>query len=175
MIERYFAFGANVHPKTLARRGVAPRSALAARLDRHRLVFDLRGIPLVEPAFASVIEADDHVWGVLYELTSRDLERLRSFESARYAEVGVRVTAGSDSFEARTFKTRHPHPERPPSSRYLKTITEGARQHGLPDEWIARLEAHPRHHVPVLGSVWTLSFALVDRVHRLWSTPARRR
>lgn len=175
MIERYFAFGANVHPKTLARRGVAPHSARPARLDQHRLVFDMRGIPLVEPAFASVIEADDHVWGVLYELTSADLSRLRSFESARYAEIAVCVNAGSESFEARAFKTRHPHPERPPSARYLATIAEGARHHGLPDEWIARLEAHPRQHVPVIGAVWMLTFDLVDRVHRVWSTPARRR
>lgn len=175
MHERYFAFGANVHPATLARRGVKPERAAPARLEGYRLVFDTPGIPWVEPAFASLEEADDHVWGVLYHLSTKDLGRLRSFEGPSYQEVGVEVECESGRFPARTFVTAEGHRERRPSRRYLGVMAEGARLRELPAAWVERLEAHPRLYVPVLHEVWGATFALVDRAHRLLVSPSARR
>lgn len=136
-------------------------------------MFDQPGIPLVEPAFASVRPADDHVWGVLYDLTSEDFERLRSFEGREYTEAAVEVSIGEARSSARTFVTRGSHPERRPSARYLKVVLDGAKHHGLPDEWIERLEAHPSYYVPVLHEAWRVVFSLVDHAHRHLVPPAK--
>jgi gamma-glutamylcyclotransferase (GGCT)/AIG2-like uncharacterized protein YtfP len=170
---RYFAFGANVHPATLARRKIEPLRQTPARLDGHRLVFDMPGIPLFEPAFASVRPADDHVWGVLYDLSLEAMGRLRSFEGA-YGETEVEVDSGGERVIARVFVTGRRHRERRPSRRYLRVITEGGRLRGLPEAWIARLAAHPSVYVPGAHEAWGAAFSLVDRVHRLFVAPERR-
>ena len=173
MIERYFAFGANLSPATLNRRGISPGRAQPARLEGHRLVFDQPGIPVFEPAFASVRPADDEVWGVLYELTAEDYANLRAFEGREYREATVEVIAGTERIGARTFVTRGAHPERRPSARYLQVMLEGARHHSLPDEWVERLSAHPRFYVPVVHEAWQLVFALVDHAHRRLAPPVK--
>jgi len=166
VIERYFAFGANLSPATLNRRGISPGRAQPARLEGHRLVFDQPGIPVFEPAFASVRPADDEVWGVLYELTAEDYATLRAFEGREYREAKVEVIAGAERIEARTFVTRGAHPERRPSARYLQVMLEGARHHALPADWIARLSVQPRFYLPVVHDAWRLVFSFIDHLHR---------
>jgi gamma-glutamylcyclotransferase (GGCT)/AIG2-like uncharacterized protein YtfP len=174
--EAYFAFGANVHPATLARRGVVPIDARPARLDGHRLVFDQPGLRWLEPAFASVRpDPRDHVWGVLYRLSSQALARLRAFEGSGYDEISVQVEADGAALAARAFVTRGAHPESVPSRRYLRLIREGAAHHGLPPEWLARLDAHPRFYLPMLHEAWAASFVVVDRAHRWLTQPSARR
>jgi len=173
--ERYFAFGANVHPATLERRGVETHSARPARLDGYRLVFDMPGIPLVEPVFASVEPAEDHVWGALYELDTGALSRLRSFEGVAYEQRVVEVECAEGRVAAQIFVNAGRRLRRAPSRRYLSVIIEGARLRALPDEWVARLEVEPAFYLPVVHELWSYGFALVDRVHRRLVAPARRR
>lgn len=175
MTERYFAFGANVHPATLDRRGITPRRFASARLDGYRLVFDTPGIPWFEPAFASLAQGDDHVWGVLYELSVADLARLRSFEGSAYLEIGVEVESGGGRVPARTFVTAERPRERAPSRRYLRVIAEGARARALPEEWIARIESHPRFYLPVIHELWGAAFHAIDLAHRLLVPPSARK
>ncbi|MCC6645049.1 MAG: gamma-glutamylcyclotransferase [Polyangiaceae bacterium] len=174
-MERYFAFGANLSPSTLRRRRVRTRGARPARLPGHELVFAVRGVPLLEPAFATVRPADDEVWGVLYDLDEAELARLRSYEGLSYREVGVEVETERGPEAARTFVAKRPCPPRPPSARYLGLLVAGARHHGLPDAWLARLEAQPSRHVPVLHELVGAGFALVDHVHRAFTRPSERR
>ncbi len=175
MTVRYFAFGANLHPATLERRRIEPLRHASARLDGHRLVFDLPGVPVFEPAFANIHPADDHVWGVLYELSTADMRRLRSYEGAAYGEVDVEVESDGARVTARAFSAEERHRPRPPSRRYLRVITEGARHHALPDPWIDRLEAQPSAYVPGLHEAWNAAFWLVEVVHRRLVAPSRRR
>lgn len=164
-----------MHPVTLARRGIEPRRSVPARLDGYRLVFDTPGIPWFEPAFANLARADDHVWGVLYELSAAHLGRLRSYEGSAYLEVGVEVESREGRTRARTFVAAAPARQRRPSRRYLRVIAEGARAHALPDEWIARLEAHPGFYVPVAHELWAAAFSAIDRAHRMLVPPSTRR
>jgi hypothetical protein len=173
--ERYFAFGANVNPATLRRRRIPVLSQAPARLDGHRLVFGTPGIPLFEPAFASLARAEDHVWGVLYDLSSRALGRLRTFEGSAYVEVGVSVLVGDESLEARTFVSAAPHRERRPSRRYLRLILDGAREQGLPGDWVSRLESQPSLYLPLVHEAWGAVFHVVDRLHRRLVEPTPRR
>ena len=173
--ERYFAFGANLHPATLRRRGVSVERAETARLPRHRLAFDVPGVPLFEPSFASVHPADDEVWGALYELTPRAMARLCAFEGLSYRVVDVTLEVGdARAVEAKTFVARRRGRQRPPSARYLSLIVGGARHHGLPAAWIARLEAQPTRQLPVLHDLWATGFVVADRIHRWMTRPSRR-
>ncbi|MBK7581761.1 MAG: gamma-glutamylcyclotransferase [Myxococcales bacterium] len=175
MTEWYFAFGANVNPETLRRRGVEARESSPARLDGFRLVFDTPGIPGLEPAFASLVEADEHVWGVLYQLDAGALARLRSFEGEAYSEIEVEVCAGDTRIAARTFVTAGARRPRRPSRRYVRVIAAGARLHGLPAAWIKKLETHPQLYLPVVHELWGVVFVLLDRVRRVLVPPAKPR
>ena len=51
----YFAYGSNVNTKTMnSTRGITPSAAYPAVLPGYELVFNVPGLPFVEPAFASV-------------------------------------------------------------------------------------------------------------------------
>lgn len=51
----YFAYGSNVNTKTMkGTRGITPSAAYPAVLPGYELVFNVPGLPFVEPAFASV-------------------------------------------------------------------------------------------------------------------------
>jgi hypothetical protein len=145
----YFAYGSNMQRETfLGRRGMRPVKSVCARLDGWRLCFDLpvgageRGVANV------VVYADDHVCGVLHLITAAELERLERSEGVdrgwyRRVEVDV-TTLDGERLRACTLTSGFAAQGRKPSARYLGLLLEGARQHGLPAEWIARLEAFER-------------------------------
>lgn len=73
----YFAYGSNMNPERVRARGLAVHGAQAARLMRHRLVFDkiARGTAGIDirVAHANVVYAPHaSVEGVLYELEYAD-------------------------------------------------------------------------------------------------------
>jgi sulfite reductase (NADPH) flavoprotein alpha-component len=154
----YFAYGANMSASKLARHGIRVASAEPARLDGYRLAFDLPGIPLIEPAFASIVRAPgETVHGVLYRMSERDADRLDRFESPRYRRAPVEVTGTlSGRAPAFAYENRMPVAGLVPSRRYLRLLCEGARDSGLPGEWIDFLRAHESAYVPLLSEVTEL-------------------
>lgn len=230
----YLAYGSNLCAETfLGRRGIRPLSQVAVSAPSLRLIFDLPGLPYLEPCFANTAPrklptnppklppgipdvpplpdkppfnppspphfthnaAGDPVWtgpliGVVYEVTREDFATIIATEGggASYTEILVPCLAlparvsvpekppGPDlprPFVARTLfaprlpdvpdhkdgddevpppppswlrrlllPVRRPDPEyAQPSPRYLKLITDGAREHELPDEYQAYLGA----------------------------------
>ncbi len=171
----YFAFGANMHPATLRRRGIEVAASWPGRLRGYRLVFDNPAIPLLEPAFASVSCAEgDDVWGVVFELSDHALNSLGRFEGHHYREVGVEVEFDGGKRTARTFVTNGAGKESLPSRRYLGVLVDAAQLHGLPDPWVARLKAHPSLYLPGLHEAWALCFRQLDRIRRRFVRPATR-
>ncbi len=141
----YFAYGSNLHDTIFrGRRGMVARATLRGRLDGFELRFNLpvgpgeRGVANLEPA------AERCVWGALYLLTAADCERLdRSegvpFGAYRRVTVEVRQEDG-EHCTAFTYCSASTRTDRKPSARYLRLVVEGARQHGLPDEYVRWLE-----------------------------------
>jgi hypothetical protein len=137
----------------LARRRIRPLASEPARLDDHVLFFGERGIPLLEPGFATIGAAPgETVWGVLHRLRAGDLEVLRSYEGNTYSRRLVPVV-GRDSgeVEAWLFSSRYPVQGLRPSTRYLGRLLTGARENGLPEDYVTWLERHPTAHVPFLS------------------------
>lgn len=166
---RYFAFGANMATATMRRRGVPYQGTEPAVLRDHRLVFDLRGLPLVEPGFASVSAAPgEEVHGVLYTLTPGDLQRLHRTESPSYAHVELDVyTADGQAHRAWVYQTRSPRGAWLPSRRYLGLLIAGAEEHQLPARYRAQLRAHPSRYVPLLSELLRLTVWLAALLRRL--------
>ncbi len=144
----YFAYGSNLDPGTfLGRRRMRPRDARVALLDGFELRFDLPVGP-GERAVANVAPlAGQAVWGVAYLLTHSDAERLDRTEGVPqggYARLTVEVRAeAGESLAAFTYHSSRGVTGRKPSRRYLGLILTGARHHGLPAEYVAKLRALP--------------------------------
>jgi gamma-glutamylcyclotransferase (GGCT)/AIG2-like uncharacterized protein YtfP len=163
----YFAYGANMSTRVLARRDVEPLSSEAASVAGWRLAFSMPGVPLLEPGFANV-EPDPAgvVHGVLHRMRRRDLTRLDRSEGGGYRHrelepYGVRAGA------VRAIAYVYPRAVRPrlPSRRYLELLLSGAHEHALPQPWIEWLSAQPCHHLPLLSDVANRVFRGLEMAH----------
>jgi len=138
----YFAYGSNLCTAQMAARtGVAHAGrARRARLPGHRLAFNMRD---GGSTYANVVRPGDGVSGVLYWCGRRELAALDGFEVGYERvpvevldEAGVRLDAVA--YVARPeFVTAGDHP----ATAYLRRIVRGAREHGLPEEYVRVIEA----------------------------------
>jgi gamma-glutamylcyclotransferase len=140
----YFAYGSNlsVYQKTV-RTGTI-REARRCRLHGYRLAFnkwsDSRGLCAnIVPDEAAT------VWGVAYLCDEAAIAELDDCEGVagghyRHEHVAV-VTDAGDVLEALTYVAGEDHvgEEGRPSRTYLDRILAGARQHGLPEEYVRQI------------------------------------
>jgi len=144
----YFAYGSNLDPDTfLGRRRMQPLATRIGVLHDFELRFDLpvgpgeRGVANVAPRLG------EHVWGALYRLThagAEQLDRSEGVDKGAYRRLTVVVrTPETDEIAAFTYRSEISRPERKPSRRYLGLLLAGAREHGLPAEYVERLRSWP--------------------------------
>lgn len=143
----YFAYGANMDESVLRERcGIDPREWRAGRLAGFRLRFNLDGRPLGRAAPANIEPAEnEEVWGVLYRISRRDMVRLNATEGVpgrRYTPVAVRTTdREGNTHDAFTLIAGGNKEDGAPSRRYINLLRAGARAHGLPAHWTAKLDS----------------------------------
>jgi cation transport regulator ChaC len=147
----YFAYGSNLHDAIFReRRGMSAHSVRRGWLDGFRLCFNLpvgpgeRGVANVEPAPGTSI------CGALYLLTAPDCARLDRSEGVHVGAyvritVDVRLDDGSRC-GAFTYCSSRTQEGRKPSARYLGLMIDGARQRGLPDEYVRWLGSFELAH-----------------------------
>ena len=89
-------------------------------------------------------DADAEVWGVLYRITRRALVRLNASEGIpgrRYRPLWLSAEdAEGQPVEAVTYIADGMERDGNPSLRYITLIRDGARAHGLPEDWITFLD-----------------------------------
>ena len=81
-------------------------------------------------------------WGVLYELSKKDLEKLRKIEGPRYEEKSIRVSdKKGKKRKAKTFVVREKDRRDglATSAAYISWIIYGLRDHGVPEDWITHV------------------------------------
>lgn len=145
MSEWYFAYGSNMWADQMASRtgpvADGPDRPRRAFLPEYQLTFDVPGDD--DQAFANVRRPGPGVHGVLYFCTPEALTRLDVFEfgyERRRTTVVLEDGARLDAFiylagpaglvQGRT-----------PTAAYLLRILTGARQHGLPEDYVRGIEA----------------------------------
>jgi gamma-glutamylcyclotransferase len=142
----YFAYGSNLDTKHLERwLGRVPPSTIARLVD-YRLAFNTEGFEPQEIYANIVPHAGSSVWGVVYECQPTDLNKLDEYEdveggSYRRGRVGV-VTPAGKHLEADVYFACEERlcGDGQPSKRYSMQIISGAREHGLPPDYIRQIE-----------------------------------
>lgn len=90
------------------------------------------------------------MWGVLFELSELDVEKLRVFEGYihgrephlnAYNEVTVEIFHAEEKIQCMTYEAFVAGDFRP-SLRYLKTIIQGAEENNLPEDYIESLSQY---------------------------------
>ncbi len=139
----YFAYGSNMRSARLRAR-VGPVRALGpGRLPHHALRTDKPGRDGTAKANLRSCPGSA-VYGVVFELAEAALELLDGFEGG-YRRERVRVElATGETVEAVTYVSERRGADRRLAADYLEHLLAGAREHALPDAWIAVLEALPR-------------------------------
>jgi cation transport regulator ChaC len=118
---------------------------LKAQLQGYRVEFNKRGRDGTGKANIVPDEAST-VWGVVYECSPNELEKLDRYEgvdSGHYVRKAVVVQLeNGEQIDAITYVAgeRFIGDSLRPSPEYLQTILDGAREHGLPDWYIERLQ-----------------------------------
>ena len=137
-----FAYGSNMHP--LRMRARLPGAVLhgRARLEGHRLVINKRGR---DGSAKANLEADATgvVWGVLWELTARELEELDPHEGG-YERRPLQVHADDGrTLRAEAYVSDRLTEQPIAFDWYLEYIVAGARAGELPEDYVAWLESFP--------------------------------
>ena len=187
----YFAYGANLSPAVLRRRGLAaaPESGQPAVCPGRRLCFDHRA------GYGNLVEGvrgGGGAHGVVYRLGDEDWARLAEAEDGYCLDsVDVRTYDG-EALTVRAFVsdpalriiTTNPDALQP-TERYLALLREGAEFHGLDEAysgWLAGLEAvtavpafyhdTPRARAVRTGGLALLSLVTAAAVASARATPA---
>jgi len=143
----YFAYGANMHDSAFrGRRGMRPSEWRVGRIAGFRLRFNLDGSPKGRAAPANIsADAESEVWGVLYRITQRELVRLNASEGVpggRYRPLWFSVEDGQGNLlNAIAYIADGNAVDGNPSRRYLTLLRDGARAHGLSEDWLAYLDS----------------------------------
>ena len=143
----YFAYGSNMSRAIFCeRRGMCPTESRWGWLDGWRLSFELpvgpgeRGVANVVP------DPEARTCGVLHRITPDEFDRLDRTEGVHvgiYRRVPVDLVAeNGERVPAQTYVSTWATAGRKPSARYLGLMLAGAREHGLPAQWIEFLAAH---------------------------------
>lgn len=138
-----FAYGANMNPAQMAQRCSRPVVFAIARFPGHSLGFF--GYSNVwDGALETAIPNPGHdLWGVVYELSFMDGQRLDAWQDARldgggnYFHYPAQVvdTEGK-RHTVLLYKKDVLGPVQKPSREYLELIVQGAVERGLPEDYI---------------------------------------
>jgi len=147
----YFAYGSNMNWQQMKERCNSARFVSIACLPEYKLAFtrksDKRGCGVADV----VPELGEKVWGVVYELSRLDLEKLDRFEGYKegrwenaYWRRECQVFQDGGEQKGLTvftyFATRQSTPPNP-NAEYRALIVSGATYWKLPDDYIRNLEA----------------------------------
>lgn len=146
----YFAYGSNLMTARLVARCPSARKAGNAVLAGHRLAWhkigaDGTGKCDVVPAAQPIGRATDHVHGVAWRIRRAERPALDFHEElgTGYTAETVRIHLNGRVRHARTYRAIPIDPELLPLDWYKRFVLAGAREHKLPEHWIARLVRAP--------------------------------
>jgi len=147
----YFAYGSNMLTARLARRVPSARPVGHAWLAGHRLSFHLRGEDGSGKCNVTATgAAGDVVHGVLFELDADRLERLHAAEGPAYRFLELEVEQPAGQCRAAIYYGRGAWLDDSlvPFDWYRAFVVGGAREHGLPADYIRWLASTTSHCDP---------------------------
>ena len=143
----YFAYGSNMCTGRLRARVPSARPVFVTQLRCHTLKFQKRS----EKDDSAKADAEhtgresDVVWGVVFEIDAAQKQRLDEAEGLGrgYEEKSVSLKDSTgQTYEASMYfaSPTYKDADLKPYSWYLRFVVEGAKQHGLPPNYVGLLE-----------------------------------
>ncbi|MCK9486605.1 MAG: gamma-glutamylcyclotransferase [Dehalococcoidia bacterium] len=145
----YFAYGSNLSEARLHMHAPSARLVSIARLEGYRLAFSIESKRSWLGGVGDiVVAAGEETWGALWVIDPEHSRGLDAQEGVfrnppAYRRLAVEVeTPAGDRVRCRTYQVVAPDPDGfAPSPAYKETILSGARDLGLPQAYLGRLEA----------------------------------
>ena len=141
----YFAYGSNMSTRRLVARVPSAKAVSVAMLSGHSLEFHKIGKDGSAKCDAVYTDdLNDVVHGVVFEMALSEKPTLDKIEGLGngYAEKDVIVLSESgEAFEAVTYYATSIDASLEPCDWYVEHVLRGAREHGLPPDYINRIEA----------------------------------
>ncbi|WP_448583997.1 gamma-glutamylcyclotransferase family protein [Thermocrinis sp.] len=141
----YFAYGSNMNLSQMRERCKNTWERIeVGYVEGYRLVFNGWSGKWNGGVADLVEDPSGKVWGVLFKLESFDcLDKHEGYPSVyNRKKLIVIVPKLRRKFEAEAYIKTSKEDESKPSESYINTIIEGAKENGLPEDWIAFLESH---------------------------------
>jgi len=143
----YFAYGSNLNLEMINQKCTKPRILGIAKLAGHKLGFYEHSV-IWDGAVETVVpDTQSEVWGALYQLESYAWEQLDNCEDVRldgsgeYFHYPVEVLDEQNELQdASMYKKARLGEAKQPSTEYLNIIIQGAKEQGLPENYIAILQ-----------------------------------
>ncbi len=143
----YFAYGSNLDLRQFRRRCPGAVVVGRARLPDHRLAFTRYSSNRRGGVADIVHQPGVEVWGALYEVDEACLAALDEYEGVpqAYRRETVRVVDDGGLEREAVAYIANRTGEFAPSRQYLALIARGARDHGLPEEYVLAIEQVRTH------------------------------
>jgi gamma-glutamylcyclotransferase len=141
-VELYFAYGSNMSSRRLQARVPGANPMGRVHVSDWQLAFNKPGSD--GTGKANLVHAPGAMaWGVLYEIETRDWSVLDQYEPLYEKSIFRFETAGGADLRAQAYLYTSPPEARAaaPAESYLDYLLEGAREHGLPENYVARIRA----------------------------------
>ncbi len=144
----YFAYGFNLNLTEMRKKCPEAKVVGIGYVKGYRLAFFEHAVVWDSAMETLFPDPAAEVWGVLYELDQFEWETLDCFEDARmdgtgaYFHYPVTVTGVSHKLTtANVYLKARWGADGLPSTEYMQVILAGARQQGLPEEYIKQLQS----------------------------------
>jgi gamma-glutamylcyclotransferase (GGCT)/AIG2-like uncharacterized protein YtfP len=143
----YFAYGSNLKPDRMRSRIASARFVTRARLAGFRLALNKSGRD--GSGKANVQRDDDaHVWGVVYRIDLMHWPQLDTFEPG-YARTEMDVeTETGGALGVQTYVAHDLTDDPVAYDWYKRLLVDGAREHGLPGDYVEALKRLPHRPDP---------------------------
>ncbi len=139
--ELYFAYGSNLDEAQMRERCPGSRPLFRARLPGHRLDFTHYSASRWKGGTADIVpDADETVWGLVYEMGDGDLTRLDRWEGGYDRVVRTVLDDGGVAHEVTTYAVRDKGRFAPHAVYLGKILRESARL-SFPTEYVDALRA----------------------------------
>lgn len=143
---RYFAYGSNMSLDAMRQRCPGSKFICVGCLEGYRLDFTRDSAGWKGGVADIVSKEGSEVWGLVYEITDRDLEALDQYEGYRYAydrrKIDVKTEAGVMR-DLWVYSVRHKESFVAPASDYLGLIKKAAAEFDFPLSYRESLESFP--------------------------------
>ena len=134
----YFAYASNMNKQQMADRCPGCKFLKRAYLENYKYFYDEHPESKIG-AKANIAPAKgEAVWGALFEINGNHLESMDHYEGypkLYQREIVIVKDDGGESYEAWVYFRKPQKPATPPAQ-YLETVKQGARDSGLPEEYI---------------------------------------